>query len=154
MKALVCKLCAFILFTAMIAGISISCKRKQTAVSENVLKELALRCPLNNDEYAHYFILSDYQCKGCVERIILAMQSESLRPILESSCWLAPHQKPKEYEGLDITWHIMDQNEIEKIIPYAANITYIKLEGTGLVTFQELGVQWVEVEQLERLFQR
>lgn len=152
MKALDCKLYSSLLFAAVIASISISCESKQIALSENALKELVLKCPLNEGEEAHYFILSQYQCKGCVERVILSMQSESLRPILESSCWLAPHPKPSEFEGLNLTWHILEQTEIEKIIPFAANITYIRLEESGATAYQELGVEWVEVDKLEQLF--
>lgn len=139
------------MLSAIIAGICISCESKQTPLSENALKVLVLKCPLSEGEDKHYFIVSQYQCKGCVERVILAMNSESLRPILESSCWLAPHQKPGAFEGIDLTWSVLDQDKIEQIIPYAANITYIRLEESGVAAYQELGVEWVEVEKLEQL---
>ncbi|MCA1752906.1 MAG: hypothetical protein LC670_14170, partial [Flavobacteriales bacterium] len=89
---------------------------------------------------------------GCSDRVLSAMVSENLRPVLVSSCWIAPYQKPAEFDGHDIRWDEVSQTDIEKIIPYAANITYIRQVPSGVAVFQELGVKWVDPQQLEQLF--
>jgi hypothetical protein len=100
----------------------------------------------------HVFVVSEYQCKGCSERVLSSMVSENLQPTLESSCWIAPYQIPEEFDGHEMRWEEVSQADIEKIIPYAANITYIRLMPSGVSAFQELGVKWVDPQQLEQLF--
>jgi hypothetical protein len=135
-----------------------ACTTNSEEKNEDGLDEVELRKMLatfgsKSHDCEHIFIVSQYQCKGCVDRILPAMITESLQPVLKSSCWFAPYQEPTFLAGYNVSWEEISQVDIEKIIPYAANISYIRLEPSGVSVFQELGVKWVEVQQLEQLFE-
>lgn len=141
----------YILF--VISFLVFSCGNNEKSEKIVKVKDMFSYFELENDDYEYIFVVSQYQCAGCVDSIMRMLASDDFRLVLESSVWISPYEKPNCFTNLNVSqWQVIDQKIIERFIPYAANITYIKRESRGVSEYKELGVEMLEKDKLEKLF--
>lgn len=139
----------------MIGLLLFSCVNNEERRKFESAKELVSRFEPQINGYKHVFVISTYQCEGCVDSLMVLLNSKELRPILESSLWISPYEDLNYLPDLKTSqWLIVNQNVIEKFIPYAANITYIKQGSSGISECRELGIDMLEKDKLKNLLNR
>jgi hypothetical protein len=142
--------CKYFLFLSVI--LISSCVQTNTDSNEQQAEELVSHFELDADEFRHIFVVSQYQCLGCVDSIFRILNSVNFAPALESSFWISPNAKPEYLTNFEVGhWEVAEQNVIEQYFPYAGNITYFKLGSAGVSEYQELGIDILERDELKKL---
>lgn len=103
-------------------------------------------------ESENIFVVSSYQCAGCVDSLLSIMRSDHFQSIMVSAVWVSPYEMPEYINPTrPASWMVVDQSEIEKFFPYAANVTYIRYESGEISECLEIGAKMPDQTKLRKL---